>query len=140
MTADYQQIDAWFEPDQKNFVKVETEHNGTGEPHLTMFYRQNGISGVDTTFAVPALTHHEHPGPGDQGQNTVPDPAPYGDTCHVSGSLLDELTVYYSLNGALLTQLGSTTEFPAAVSTWFSRQAKPGPSADLRRDVGGTGP
>jgi hypothetical protein len=125
LTSDFQQIGAWFGPDQNNFVKVEAEHNGTGDPHLTMFYRENGVSGTVGSVALPAMTTASTLDLVIRGNTTVPDPLPYGDTYHVSGYPLDELTVFYSLNGAALVQVG-TIKMPANVTGWFSRQAKAG--------------
>ena len=61
-----------------------------------------------------------------KGNTNVPDPLPYGDTYHVSGFPLDELTVYYSIDGGTPVQIGTITEFPADVTGWFSRAAKAG--------------
>ncbi|MDX6203038.1 MAG: hypothetical protein QOJ83_2538 [Frankiales bacterium] len=106
LTTDYQQIGAWFGPDQKNFVKVEAEHNGTGPPHLTMFYRENGVAGIVATTTLPGLTT----------ARTVD---------LVIRSAGHQLTVYYSLDGAALTQVGAARS-PSAVSAWFSGSAKAG--------------
>ncbi|MDX6244759.1 MAG: hypothetical protein QOE76_2482 [Frankiales bacterium] len=125
LTTDYQQIGAWFGPDQNNFVKVEAEHNGTGSPHLTMFYRENGVAGTVGSVALPAMTTASTLDLVIRGNTTVPDPVPYGDTYSVHGYPLDELTVFYSLNGAALVQVGSV-KMPANVTGWFSRQAKAG--------------
>ncbi|BEP15882.1 hypothetical protein acdb102_41930 [Acidothermaceae bacterium B102] len=126
LTTNYQQIGAFFGPDQSNFIKVEAEHNGTGDPHLTMFYDVKGVSGTVATVAVPALTTATTLDLIIKGNTNVPDPLPYGDTYGVHGFPLDELTVYYSINGATPVQIGTTTEFPADVTTWFSRAAKAG--------------
>jgi hypothetical protein len=106
LTTNYQQIGAWFGPDQDNFVKVEAEHNGAGPPHLTMFYRENGVAGIVATTPLPALTSA-------------------GTVDLVIRSAADQLTVYYSIDGAALTQVG-VTRTPAAVSTWFAGSAKAG--------------
>ena len=125
LTTDFQQIGAWFGPNQDNFVKVEAEHNGTGDPHLTMFYRESGVSGTVGSVALPAMTTASTLDLVIRGDTTVPDPIPYGDTYHVSGYPLDELTVFYSLDSAALVQVG-TVKMPADVTGWFSRQAKAG--------------
>jgi hypothetical protein len=106
LTTNYQQAGAFFGPDQNNFVKVEAEHNGSGAPHLTMFYRENGAAGVVGTVPLPALT---------------------------SASTLDliirarghQLTAWYSLNGAAPVQVGSG-KTPAATGTWFTASGKTG--------------
>jgi hypothetical protein len=126
LTTNYQQIGAWFGPDQNNFVKVEAEHNGnTGDPHLTMFYRENGVAGTVATVSLPAMTTASTLDLVIKGNTSVPDPIPYGDMYHVSGYPLDELTVYYSVNGAALVQVG-TVKMPANVTGWFSTAAKAG--------------
>ncbi|MDX6204715.1 MAG: hypothetical protein QOF39_772 [Frankiales bacterium] len=106
LTKDYQQIGAWFGPDQLNFVKVEAEHNGAGAPHLTMFYRHNGTAGIVGTISVPGLTT----------ANTLD---------LVIKAANQQLTVFYSLNGAALVQVG-TGEAPAEVASWFGSAAKAG--------------
>jgi hypothetical protein len=125
LTTDFQQIGAWFGPDQDNFVKVEAEHNGAGAPHLTMFYREKGTAGTVGSVALPAMTTASTLDLVIRGNTTVPDPLPYGDTYHVSGYPLDELTAYYSVNGGPLVQVGSV-KMPADVTGWFSRAAKAG--------------
>jgi Bacterial Ig-like domain/Glucose / Sorbosone dehydrogenase len=125
LTSDYQQIGAWFGPDQANFVKVEAEHNGTGDPHLTMFYSEKGVSGTVASVTLPAMTTATTLDLVIKGNGNVPDPLPYGDTYGVHSFPLDELTVYYSLNGGALVQVG-TTKFPADVTGWFNRMSKAG--------------
>jgi hypothetical protein len=107
LAENYQQIGAWFGPDQDNFVKVEAEHSDAGALHLTMFDRHNGAPGhtVDSV-QLPGLT---------------------------SASTLDlvikgaskQLTVFYSLNGGALVQVG-TAETVAQVGSWFTSTAKAG--------------
>ena len=100
LTTDYQQIGAFFGPDQNNFLKIEAEHNGSGAPHLTMFHDIKGVSGTVATVAVPGIA-------GQtttldliiQGNTNLPDPLPFGDTYGVHGYPLDVLTVSYSING-----------------------------------------
>ncbi len=106
LTHDYQQIGAWFGPDQRNFVKVEAEHNGSGAPHLTMFYRENGVAGIVATMALPALT-------------TV-------STLDLQlRSTSGQLTAWWSINGAAMQQIG-TTKSPATPSAWFNASGKAG--------------
>src|SRR5207244_3399978 len=54
LTTDFQQIGAFFGTDQQNFVKIEVEHNGSGTPHMTMFFRQGGGAGQSVTTIQPA--------------------------------------------------------------------------------------
>ncbi|BEP14961.1 hypothetical protein acdb102_32720 [Acidothermaceae bacterium B102] len=126
LTTNYQQIAAFFGPDQSNFIKVEAEHNGAGDPHLTMFYDVKGVSSTVATVAVPDITTASTLDLIIQGNTNLPDPLPYGDTYGVHGFPLDVLTVSYSINGAAPVQIGTTSVSPADVSTWFSRNARAG--------------
>ena len=123
LASNYQQVGAFFGPDQNNFVKVEAEANGG--PHLTMFYREKGVAGTVGSVSLPALTTASTLDLVIKGNTTVPDPLPYGDAYHVSGYPLDQLTVFYSLNGGALVQVG-TVKRPADVTGWFSTSAKAG--------------
>jgi hypothetical protein len=125
LASDYQQIGAFFGPDQNNFVKVEAEHNGANSPHLTMFYRELGTSGTVGSVSLPAITSASTLDLVIRGNTTVPDPLPYGDAYHVSGYPLDQVSVYYSINGGSLVQVGSV-KMPANVTGWFSTAAKAG--------------
>ena len=125
LANDFQQVGAFFGPDQNNFVKVEAEHNGSGSPHLTMFYRENGTSGTVGSVSLPAMTTASTLDLVIRGNTNVPDPIPYGDTYGVHGFPLDQVSVFYSLNGGALTQVGSV-KMPADVTGWFSKQAKAG--------------
>ena len=125
LTSDFQQVGAFFGPDQNNFVKVEAEHSGSGSPHLTMFYREKGTSGTVGSVSLPAMTTASTLDLVIRGNTTVPDPIPYGDTYGVSGFPLDQVSVFYSLNGGSLVQVGSV-KMPADVTGWFSPQAKAG--------------
>ncbi|BEP15492.1 hypothetical protein acdb102_38030 [Acidothermaceae bacterium B102] len=125
LTTDFQQIGAFFGPDQNNFVKVEAAHEGADSPHLTMFYRENGVSGTVGSVSLPAMTTSSTLDLIIRGNTTVPDPLPYGDTYGVSGFPLDQVSVFYSLNGGALVQVGSV-KMPADVTGWFSKQAKAG--------------
>jgi hypothetical protein len=106
LTTDYEQAGEFFGPDQKNFVKVEAEHNGSGAVHLTMFYRENGTAGIVGTVPMAAL-------------------ATVGTLDLVIRGHQKQLTVYYSLDGAPMVQIG-TAKSPAAAATWFSASAKAG--------------
>jgi hypothetical protein len=123
LASNYQQLGAFFGPDQNNFVKVEAESNGG--PHLTMFYRELGVSGTVGSVALPALATASTLDLVIKGNSNLPDPLPYGDAQHVSGFPLDQLTVYYSIDGGPLVQVG-TAKFPADVTGWFNRQSKAG--------------
>ncbi|BEP13260.1 hypothetical protein acdb102_15710 [Acidothermaceae bacterium B102] len=125
LTTDYQQIAAFFGPDQKNFVKVEAEHNGTGAPHVTMFYSEKGVAGTVATVAVPELLTATTVDLIITGNGNLPDPLPYGDTYGVHAFPLDQVTVSYSINGGTPVVVG-TAKAPADVTGWFSRQAKAG--------------
>jgi hypothetical protein len=128
LTGNYQQIGAFFGPDQNNFLKVEAEHNGGsgGDPHLTMFYDVKGVTSTVATVAMPSLTTINTLDLIIKGNTNVPDPLPFGDTYGVHNFPLDELTVWYSINGAAPVQIGTTTVFPADVTAWFSRAGKAG--------------
>lgn len=106
LTQNYQQVGAWFGPDQNNFVKVEAEHNGESTPHLTMFYRENGTAGIVGSVALSGLT----------SASTV-------DLVIKASERV--LTAYYSLNGAALVQVGSA-KTPAASANWFAAAGKAG--------------
>jgi hypothetical protein len=123
LSSGFQQVGAFFGPDQDNFVKVEAERNGS--PHLTMFYRDKGVASTIGSVALPALTTASTLDLVIRGNTNVPDPLPYGDTYGVHGYPLGEVTVYYSLNGAGLVQVG-TMKMPTDVTGWFSKQAKAG--------------
>jgi hypothetical protein len=125
LANDFQQVGAFFGPDQNNFVKVEAEHNGSSSPHLTMFYRENGTSGTVGSVSLPSMTTASTLDLVIRGNTNVPDPIPFGDTYGVHGFPLDQVSVFYSLNGGALTQVGSV-KMPADVTGWFSKQAKAG--------------
>ena len=95
LATDNQQVGAWFGPDQNNFVKVEAEHNGTGAAHLTMFYREKGVASTVASIALPALATASTVDLLIVGNTSVPDPATGG----VHNFPLDELTVFYSIDG-----------------------------------------
>ena len=126
LTADYQQIGAFFGPDDKNFVKVETEHNGDGPPHLTMFFSEAGTSGTVGSVPLSALTGAHTLDLIIHGNASVPDPiGGAADTDKVHGYPLDEVTAAYSINGAAPVPIGQMKS-PADVTSWFSASAKAG--------------
>jgi glucose/arabinose dehydrogenase len=127
LTTNYQQIGAFFGPDQDNYVKVEAEHNGSGaDPHLTMFYEEGGAAGTVQTVSVPALTTASTLDLIIKGNTSVPDPTAAGsDTNNVRNYPLDQLTVYYSLNNGAPVQIG-VVKSPADVTRWFSTSARAG--------------
>ena len=126
LTSNYQQIATFFGPDDKNFVKVETEHNGDGPPHLTMFFSQDGTSGTVGSVPLPALTGAHTLDLIIHGNTSVPDPV-FGaaDVDKVHGYPLDELYASYSVDGAVPVAIGSVRS-PADVTAWFSASAKAG--------------
>jgi hypothetical protein len=126
LTTDYQQLAAWVGPDQANFFKVEADHEGAGDTHMTLFYSEKGVSGTVATVAVPGLATATTLDLIIKGNSNVPDPLPYGDTYGVHSFPLDELTAYYSINGGTPVQLGTTYKAPADVTGWFNRQSKAG--------------
>jgi len=127
LSADFQQIGAFFGTDQNNFVKIEIEHNGANSPHMTMFFRQSGGAGQSVTTITPAgLATASTVDLVIKGNTNFPDPLPFGDTFGVSGYPLDPVAVYYSIDGGPLTQLGTVTLYPANLPAFFSRSAKAG--------------
>ncbi len=126
---DYQQIGAFFGPDDSHFIKIEAEHNTN--PGLTLFWDEDGTG--TSAASVPytpafgaALTSASTLDLVIKGNTNVPDPLPYGDAYGVHGFPLDQLTVWYSIDGGTLTQIGPTIEMPKDVTGWFSRTAKAG--------------
>jgi hypothetical protein len=106
LTSNYQQIGAFFGPDTSHFVKVEAEHNGAGNPHLTMYYRDDNFNNtVDTVIPAGLASAHT--------------------LDLVIKSSNGQLTVYYSINGAALTQVG-TAKAPLTPGNWFTSAAKAG--------------
>ena len=113
LSADFQQLGAFFGTDENNFVKIEIEHNGANSPHMTMFFRQNGGAGQSVTTITPAgLATASTVDLVIQGNGNLPDPLPFGDTFGVSGYPLDPVAVFYSIDGGPLTQLGTVTLVP----------------------------
>ena len=90
-----------------------------------MFYDVKGVTSTVATVAMPSLSTISTLDLIIKGNTNVPDPLPFGDTYGVHGFPLDELTVWYSINGAAPVQIGTTTEFPADVTGWFSRAPRP---------------
>jgi hypothetical protein len=127
LSTDFQQIGAFFGTDQNNFIKLEIEHNGANSPHMTMFVRQNGANGQSVTTITPAgLATASTVDLVIKGNTSLPDPLPFGDTFGVSGYPLDQLNVWYSIDGGPLTQVGTVNANPANVYGFFSRSAKAG--------------
>ncbi|MDX6228899.1 MAG: hypothetical protein QOI76_2289, partial [Frankiales bacterium] len=120
LTSGNQQIGAWFGPDQNNWVKVQADHVGAGQ-NITMTYREKGTSSTVATVAVPGLATASTVDLVIVGNTSVPDPA----TGSAHNFPLDELTVYYRLNGGSPVQVG-TVKRPADVVNWFSRMSKAG--------------
>ncbi|MDX6212851.1 MAG: hypothetical protein QOF82_1938, partial [Frankiales bacterium] len=106
LTSGTQQIGAWFGPDQNNWVKVQADHTGTGE-NITMTYREKGTSSTVATVAVPGLATASSVDLVIVGNTSVPDPA----TGSAHNFPLDEVTVFYRLNGGPLVQVG-TIKYP----------------------------
>jgi hypothetical protein len=127
LTGNYQQVAAFFGADQDNYVKIEVEHNGQGtDPHVTMFYEQGGAGAAVATVSVPALTTAKTVDFIIKGNSSASDAiAPNVDTNKVRGYPLDQVSVYYSINGGTAVQIG-TTQRPTDVMRWFSVAAKAG--------------
>ncbi len=123
----YQQIGTFFGVDQDNYVKVEVEHNGTaGDPHVTMLFEENGVAVNLGSVSVPALTTAKTVDLIIKGNGSAPDQVqPAADTYKVRGYPLDQLYVYYSVNGGTPVQVGTVAR-PADVLKWFSTSAKAG--------------
>jgi hypothetical protein len=123
----YQQIGAFFGPDQDNYVKVEAEHNSLGtDPHLTMFYEEGGVGGSVASVSSTALTTATTLDLIIKGNTSQPDATPTAsDTNHQRGWPLDRVTAYYSINGGTPVQIG-TFRAPADVMRWFSTTARAG--------------
>jgi hypothetical protein len=94
---------------------------------LTLFWNDGHGTGTSAASVNPAgLTSSSTLDLVIKGNTNVADPLPYGDPYGVHGYPLDELSVWYSIDGGALTQIGSTIEMPQDVTGWFSRQAKAG--------------
>jgi hypothetical protein len=126
LTSDYQQIAAFFGPDQDNYVKVEAEHNGAGaDPHATVFFEENGV-GTGETVSVPGLTTATTVDLILKGNTSYADGTPPNtDTDKVRGYPLGRVTASYSINGGTPVQVG-TVKAPADVMRWFSTSARGG--------------
>lgn len=127
LTANFQQVAAFFGADQDNYVKIEAEHNGQGtDPHVTMFFEQAGSGAGIATVSLPALTTASTLDLIIKGNSSVPDGiAPNVDTNKIRGYPLDQVSVAYSINGATPVQIG-TIQRPRDVMRWFSTSAKAG--------------
>ncbi|BEP16617.1 hypothetical protein acdb102_49280 [Acidothermaceae bacterium B102] len=106
ISTNYQQIGAFFGPDTTHFVKVEAEHNGAGNPHLTMYLRDDNFNNTVATVTPTGLA----------AAHTLD---------LTIKSTNGQLTVYYSINGAALTQVG-TAKTPLTPGNWFTSAAKAG--------------
>jgi hypothetical protein len=120
VTAGSQAVGSWFGPDQNNWVSAQVVNSG-GTEKVAMVYREKGTTTTVASVAVPGLTSSSTVDLEIVGNTSVPDPASGG----ANGFPLDEVTVWYSINGAAAVQVG-TVKYPADVSTWFSRMAKAG--------------
>ncbi len=129
LTSDYQQVAAFLGPDDDNFVKVESEYNDTvsgANPHLSLWVEQNGAGKVVSTVSLPAVSTASTVDLIIKGNTGVGDPiSTSADPNLVHGYPLDELNVFYSINGATPVQVGSTV-MPANVAAWFATNAKAG--------------
>jgi hypothetical protein len=126
LTADYQQVGTFLGPDDRNFVKVEAEHNGDGPPHLTMFFSEDGKAATVGSVPLAALTGAHSLDLIIHGNTSVPDPiGGPADVDRVHGYPLDEVSAAYSIDGAAPVPIGQM-KAPAAVTSWFSASAKAG--------------
>ncbi len=126
LSTDYQQAAVWFGPDQDNYVKVEIEHGGSTPPRAVMYLEEGGTTSILGEVPLTAATSAGTLDLIIKGDTSVPDPTPAGsDPNKVRNYPLDELTAYYSLDGAAPVQLGPV-ERPADVMRWFSTSAKAG--------------
>ncbi|GAB3599996.1 hypothetical protein GCM10027586_02610 [Kineococcus gypseus] len=128
LTQPYQQVGAFFGPDQANFVKVEVENQvAGGTPQATFFVSEKGAARTVATTAVPAVTSASTVDLVIQGNTSFPDPiAATSDPNKVRTYPLTRVTVAYSINGGAPVPIGSTAFSPADVSAWFGRSAKAG--------------
>jgi hypothetical protein len=130
ITSNYQQVGAFFGPDTNNFLKVEFDNESSGsapEAHLTMFYDQKGTAGTVSSVVVPAVSSASTLDLIIKASTQVPDATPTSnDPNIIHGYPLDQITAYYSINGATPVQIGSTAVSPADVTSWFSTVAKAG--------------
>ena len=127
LTANYQQVAVFFGSDQDNYVKLEIEHNGVGtDPHLTLILEQGGAAVSIGSVSLPALTTASTVDLIIRGNSSAPDGIqPNVDTSKVRGYPLDQVSAYYSINGAAAVQVG-TTQLPRDVMRFFSTSAKAG--------------
>ncbi|WP_432570274.1 OmpL47-type beta-barrel domain-containing protein [Kineococcus sp. SYSU DK005] len=128
LTKPYQQVAAFFGPDQSNFVKAEVEFQGTGtDPHATFFFSEKGTARTIATTSVPAVTSASTVDLIVQGNTSVPDPiAAASDPNKVRSYPLTQVSVSYAIDGGAPVRIGTTTVSPADVSRWFGRSAKAG--------------
>lgn len=127
LTDNYQQIGAFFGPDQNNYFKVEIEHNGNGtDPHLTVLYEQGGSATLVASVSVPALATANTVDLIINGNSSQPDGIqPNVDTYKVRGYPLDQVWGSYSINGGTPVMIG-TKQLPKDPMGWFSTSAKAG--------------
>ena len=127
LTANYQQVAAFFGADQDNYVKLEAEHNGSGtDPHLTMLLEQGGVATAIGSISVPALTTASTVDLIIRGNSSAPDGIqPNVDPNRVRGYPVSQVSVWYSINGGAAVQIG-TTQQPRDPMRWFSTSAKAG--------------
>jgi hypothetical protein len=135
LTQQYQQGAVWFGPDIKNFLKVETDFQGTGsgtDPHITMQYDEKGVVSPITTVSVPGLTTASTVDLKIVGNTQFPDPetgATDPNQIQQKNYPLAQLTAFYSLDGGVTwTQIGAATnvKYPADLESWFATNAKAG--------------
>jgi hypothetical protein len=129
LKSNYQQIAAFFGPDQDNYVKVETEYNSSesgSNPHLSMWLEQGGAGKVLATVPLPAVTTAKTVDLIIKGNTNLADPiSTASDPYDVHGYPLDEVEAFYSINGATPVQVG-TYALPTKVVSWFAANAKAG--------------
>lgn len=127
LTDNYQQIGAFFGPDQNNYFKVEVEHNGNGtDPHLTVLYEQGGSAVAVASVSVPALATATTVDLIINGNSSQPDGIqPNVDTYKVRGYPLDQVWASYSINGGTPVTVGAK-QLPKDPMGWFSTSAKAG--------------
>ncbi|PRY12984.1 hypothetical protein CLV37_109172 [Kineococcus rhizosphaerae] len=128
LSQPYQQVAAFFGPDQSNFVKAEIEYQGTGtDPHATFFFDEKGTAKTIATTSLPGVTSASTVDLIIKANTSVPDPiASTSDPNKVRGYPLDQVSVYYSIDGGAAVQIGTAPVSPADVSKWFSRSARAG--------------
>lgn len=127
LASNYQQVAAFFGPDQDNYVKVEAEHNTTGSTgNLTMFFEEKGVGATVATVPLPALSTASTVDLIIKGNTSVPDPTPAASDPNVIRNYpLGRVAVYYSIDGGTPVQVG-TIKSPTDVTRWFSTTSRAG--------------